>query len=195
MPEPLTKLEFLLRSIDPEQTWEETQRLADSALWSFPLESCVVASWDQFRDIVSHLVCHIENTILKIHRPYDPDFDLGRAIRYLRKDFGPNADIAAAQVAISGVEGGLNRVLKSIATRMVEEYSENEVSAIVSHYWNGLSTKERLDAGREYLKKFGHLLPGDVTEGSAPRVRAYLPEFLMKHPQLIRRLREVGRRR
>lgn len=191
----ITKLDALLESIDPACSWDRTQRFAESAINSFPLQSTFVDSWEQFRDIVSRFVCHVENTILKINRPCDPDFDLGRAIRLLRKDFGPNADIAAAQIAISGVEGGLYQVLKSLATRMVEEYSENEVSAKVSHYWSGLSIEERLDASREYLKKFGHLLPGDVTEGSAPRVRAYLPKFLVKHPNLVRRLRDVGRGR
>jgi hypothetical protein len=188
----VTKLDALLESIDPVRSSDQTRRLADIAINSFPLQSSVVTSWEQFRDIVSRFVCHVENTVLKIHRPCDPDFDLGRALRLLRKDFGPNADIGAAQIAISGVEGGLYRVLKSLTTRMVEEYSENEVAAKVSHYWSGLTIQERLDASREYLQKFGHLLPGDVTEGSAPRVRAYLPQFLKQHPRLVGQLRGVG---
>jgi hypothetical protein len=189
----MTKLDRLLESIDPERTWEETQRLAHNALATFSLNSSVVGSWEDFRDMVPRFLCHVENTVLKIHRDHDPDHDWGRAVRFLRKDFGPNGDIAAAQIAIAGVEGGLYRVLRSLATRMVEEYSENEVSAKVSRFWNNLTVGERLETGNEYLAKFGRLLPGDVTEGSAPRVRAFLPQFLVKHPQLVRQLRQVAR--
>ena len=191
----MTKLENLLESIDPERTWEETQRLAHNALATFSLRSSVVGSWEEFRDVVSRFLCHVENGVLKIHRSHDPDFDLGRAVRLLRKDFGPNGDIAAAQISMAGVEGGLYRVLKALATRMIEEYSENEVSAKVSDYWNHLTLDERLEAGREYLAKFGNLLPREVTEGSAPRVRAFLPRFLVQHPRLVRQLRNVGRGR
>ena len=191
----MTKLDRLLESIDPDRTWEETQRLADTAVATFPLHSSVVGSWEECKDVVPRFLCHVENTVLKIHRDHDPDHDWGRAVRFLHKDFGPNGDIAAAQIAITGVEGGLYRVLRSLATRMVEEYSENEISAKVSDFWNHLTIDERLETGREYLAKFGHLLPDDVTEGNAPRVRAFLPQFLVKHPQLVRQLRQVARGR
>ena len=189
----MAKLDKLLESIDPERTWDDTRRLADAALNSFPLVSSRVSGWEEFHNIVSRFVCHVENGVLKIHRSHDPDFDFGRAVRFLHKDFGPNGEITAAQISINGIEGGLYRVLKALALRMVEEYSANEVSARVNHYWNTLTLDERLAASHEYLAKFGHLLPGDVTEGSAPRVRAYLRQFLAKHPELLRRLRKVGR--
>jgi len=56
-----------------------------------------------------------------------------------------------------------------------------------------LSVEEQLAASTEYLQKYGHLLPSELTEGSAARIRANLPKVLEEHPHLIQRLRQVGR--
>jgi hypothetical protein len=96
-------------------------------------------------------------------------------------------------MARTGAEGGLFSVLKAIALRMAEEYTENEIHARVSDYWNRLTPDEQLAAGDEYLEKYGHLLPDEMTEGSAARIRVNLPKVLIQHPKTLQKTRRLGR--
>jgi len=91
-----------------------------------------------------------------------------------------------------GNEGGLYAALKAVAMRMAEDYAQNWISSQVSTYLENLSTDEKLDASTEYIAKFSHLLPSELTEKSAARIRANLPKFLEKHPHLIKQTRRVG---
>jgi len=141
---------------------------------------------------VTRFLQHTENKILRIGRKRDPNMDLGRVSRLLMKELGPSGDIAAAQMAMAGTGGGLLRVLRIIAARLAQEYTTNEISARVAKFWSEMSVEERLETTEEYLAKYGHLLPQDVTAGGAPRLKAYFPKFLEKHPELLTRLRRSG---
>ncbi|GAG41001.1 unnamed protein product, partial [marine sediment metagenome] len=121
------------------------------------------------------------------------DFDWGRALSILTKAYGPNGEKAAFEMARTGTEGGLYRVLRETAQTMAAEYAENEVGARINNYWNDLSTDERLAAPDEYLRRFGHLLPSELTEGGAWRVRANFSKVLQEHSRLIQRLSRIGR--
>ena len=190
-----SRLDDLLATIHPERTLIENERRADEALNSFTMPGGAVPDWPAFRDCTTRFVCHAENIMLRPRQPFalDPKMHFGKACRLLMQAFGSEGDKTAANMAIHGVEGGLRRVLKTLALGLAEEYSGNEVRAKVSAYWNSLSLEEKLAAPKEYLAKYGHLLPADVTEDSAARVRGFFPKFLETHTETLRRLRNVGR--
>ena len=76
---------------------------------------------------------------------------------------------------------------------MVEEYAGNEISARVCHFWNDLSLDEKLEVPKEYVRKYGHLMPSEITEGMAVRVLINFRKVLEEHPRLVAGLRQVGR--
>ena len=131
-----TRLEKLLESIDPERTIDECARRADEAINTFSLQEAKVCSWDEFKDCTTRFLQHTENRVLRISRDHDLHMDLGRVSRLLMKELGPNGDIAAAQMAMTGTDGGLLKVLRIIATRLVQEYNTNEIGARVAKFWN-----------------------------------------------------------
>lgn len=188
-------LDKLLAKIDPERTFTANERLADRALNTFCYPGVRVRDWSAFRDCVARFFRHADNVLLRLPRPLEvcPDMDFHRACLLLKKEFGKEGIKTSAQIAIHGVEGGLYRVLKAIALRLAAEYSANEIGARAMTHWNSLTAQEKLDLTGEYLAKYGHLLPADVTEGNAPYLRAFFPKFLSKHPELLRRLHEAGR--
>ncbi len=190
-----TPLDELLASIHPDRTLLENDRRADEALNSFVMPGASVPNWPAFRECVTRFVCHAENVMLCLRRPMavNPEMHFGRACWLLSKAFGPDGDKTAANIAIHGVEGGLYGVIKTLAKGLADDFSDNEIHARVSSYWNRLSVDEQIAASSEYLAKYGYLLPADVTEGSAARVRGYLPKFLEKHPFLMQRLGRIGR--
>jgi hypothetical protein len=191
----LSKLDRLLESIHPSRTIEELNRRADDALNSFSAESPQIEGWDRFRHCLIRFLTHVESRLLRLARPSPMglDFDWGRCCQILMRAYGPNGEKTAFEMARTGNEGGLLAVLRKMAETMAEQFAQNEIEAKVITYWNYRSVEEKLAAADEYLAKYGHLLPSELTEGSAGRIRANLPKVLQKHPDLMRKLGKVGR--
>ncbi len=190
-----TKLERLLESIDPERVSNETARRADNSINSFYVDEGLITEWVKFQALMARFLCHVENAVLRLNPQRSVDFyiDWGRSCQLLVKEYGPNGEKAAFEISRTGNEGGLYSVLRAVARRLAEHYTQNETSAKISHYWNSLSADEMFDATTEYLEKYGHLLPSELTEGRAVRVRANFMKVLEQHPRLINEFRKICR--
>jgi hypothetical protein len=189
-----TSLDRLLESIDPDKALQQVSAQVDNALNSFPMNSGIVDNWDAFLSVIGKFYRHTENTILGIpsFQGGSADFEWSRAVRFLDMEYGNSGSKAAFEKARTGIGGGVYSVLKIIAKHMVEEYAGNEISARINAFWNQLSINERLFVADEYLSKYGHLLPSELTEGSAARIRVNFVKVLHEHPQLIRRMRNIN---
>jgi hypothetical protein len=109
------------------------------------------------------------------------------------KEYGTNGEKAAFEMVRTGSVGGLYTVLKAVASRMIDDYAGNEISGRIRYFWENLSIDEQVEATEEYLGKYGHLLPSELTEGSAARIRANFIKVLEEHSHLIKRMRDIGR--
>jgi hypothetical protein len=190
-----TKLEMLLESIDPSRTLDKVSADVDRAVNSFAARKVIIDDWDEYQSFFADFYRYVETVVLRM-RPGGPDdktFYFSRCSLLLNKAFGTSGYMAAFEMVRTGKEGGLYRVLKTVADLMAEAYAQNEISARISRYWEGLTLDEKLAAPDEYLRKFGHLLPGEQTEGSAARIRAYFLKVLEEHPRMIRQMRRIGR--
>jgi len=190
-----TKLDRLLESIDPASTLDQVSVRVDDALNSFRVKSGIIKDWQGFRTILTDFYRHVENAILRIQPSFlpGPDFDWGRCCKLLIKEYGPNGEKAAFEIIRTGAEGGLYGVLRAIARQMIDEYAGNEIAARIGIFWEALSTDEKLAVCQEYLDKYGHLLPYEVTSGSSARVWANFLKVLEEHPGIVKRLRSIGR--
>ena len=189
-----TRLDRLIENIDPDKALHQVSMRVDSAINSFRIKSGVVDKWETFLSIIGEFYRHTENIILGIpsFQSGSRDFEWSRAARYLDMEYGHNGVKAAFEIARTGVGGGLYSVLKKIAKHMADEYAQNEITARIIAFWNGLSINERLSVVDEYLSKYGHLLPSELTEGSAARIRINFVKALHEHPRLIKRIRRIG---
>ena len=190
-----TKLDRLLESIDPARTLDQVSARVDEALNSFRVKSGTIEDWEGFRTVLTEFFRHVENVVLRIRPPFfpNPDFDWGRCCKLLLKEYGANGEKAAFEMARTGTEQGLYGVLKTVARRMVDDYAGNEIAARVSKFWETLSTDEKLAVSQEYLDKYGHLLPSELTSGSAARIRVNFPRVLEEHTSIVKNLRNIGR--
>ncbi len=190
-----TKLEQLLADIDPEKTYDQTFARADDALNSFPASSGRITDWDEFIRHMARFANHVEAKILRMHAGpmEDSEFCRSRCREHLSHIYGHNGAKAAFEMARTGNEGGLFAVLKAVALRMAEEYAEAEVTARIMDCWNGLTLDGQTLVTDEYLAKYSHLLPSELTEGSAARIRADFPKVLAQHPQILQKTRRLGR--
>ena len=191
----MTGLNQLLESIDPQRTLDETDARADNAVNSFPLRNAELKRWDEFRLQLINFMRHTEAAVLHVRAMPGAslDFEWGRCVHLLIHEYGRNGEKAAFEIARTGKEGGLYAVLKKLARRIAQRYGENEVVARISTWWGTLSVDEQFAATDEYLERYGHLLPSELTEGTAVRIRANLPKALKEHPRMIQRMRRLGR--
>jgi hypothetical protein len=187
-------LEQLLKSIDPAVVAEEISARADGAINSFPMNQGLITQWEEFKTIMSKFVAHLDSVILRLYTPREVNFDhdWGYACRMLMKLYGGNGEKTAFELARTGNEGGLYRVFKDVAQQIMEEYTQNEIRAKINHYWDSLHTSEKFNAIDEYLSHYGHLLPSELTEGSAARIKANFPKVLEEHTQMMQRLKRIG---
>lgn len=190
-----TKLDKLIDNIDPTATLDRISFMVDKAVISFKAGSGVVKNQEEFESIMVNFFCHVENVVLKINprRLPHPDMDGHRCNNMLRKEYGPNGENTAFVIAKSGTEGGLYSVLRAVARHMADEYAENYIGSFISEFWDSLSVDEKLAVSKEYLDKYGRLIPSELMEGGAVRVRAFFWKVLEEHPKIINRLRNVNR--
>jgi len=190
-----TKLDMLLQSIDPTRTLDKVAGDVDRAINSFSMRRALISAWDEYVSFFADFYRHIETVVLRVSggSPNNREFQWGQCIRLLNKAFGPSGYKAAFEMVRTGKEGGLYRVLKTVADLMGEQYAQNEIAARISYYWDGLTLDEKLAASDEYLRKYGHLLPGELVGASAARIRAEFLKVLEEHPKMIQRMRQIGR--
>jgi hypothetical protein len=190
-----TDLRQLLFSIEPERTLNQTAERADVALELFQLPNERIKDWYRYEACMAEFFCHVENMVLRVNPPLEVNqwMHWGRCIEFLRAEYGADGEQAAFDIVRTGAEGGLYAVLRAVAARMGEWYADNEIKSKVVGYLNRLSAEETLEAMDEYLRVFGHLLPGELTEGAAVRIRANFYKVLCQHPRLVQRHRRVGR--
>jgi hypothetical protein len=167
----------------------------DQALNSFRVKSGIIKDWGEFQTVLTQFYRHVENVVLRIRPSWSPDRDIdwGRCCQLLVKEYGINGEKAAFEMVRKGTEQGLYGVLKAIARKMIGDYAGNEIAARIGNFWEILTTDEKLAVSQEYLNKYGHLLPYELTSGSAARVRANFLKVLEEHPRIVKRLRNIGR--
>jgi hypothetical protein len=189
-------LKELLDSIHPRRTLDQTARRADEALNTSPVKTARVTGWDEFRQCIIHFGQHVDTRILRLRTMPDmgPDFAWGHYSKVLCAAFGSNGEKAAFERARTGVEGGLNAVLRKFAEVQAREYAEHEIEGRIAQYWGGLSPDEKLRAMDEYLAEYGRLLPSELTEHGAGRLKMNFPQVLAEHPRMMQRLGQIGRR-
>lgn len=191
----MTRLEQLLESIHPERTSEAIQQRADEALVEARIRANIVDDAIYYRDLVCDFVHlmdhHLQLVPRQVERPRGVLWQ--RAVDLLRKTLGPHGEAVAFDMARTGAEGGLYAVLRRLALEAARQQVEKEISQRVHSFCQRLTADEYLATGREYLRKHGHLLPREMTEGFAGRARLNLVGLLERHHRALATMNAVKR--
>lgn len=190
-----TELDRLLESIDPSHTIDKVSADVDRAINTYTMDRAIIEDWDEYERLLADFFHHVETVVLRLGSGSHDDRELywARCSNILKKKFGPSGHKVAFEMVGTGKEGGLFRILRTIAEQMIENYAQNEISARISDYLASLTVDEQLAAADEYVSKYGHLLPAQFTDGNAARLKAHFPEILKEHPKIISRMRRIGR--
>ena len=191
-----TKLQILLEQIHPSRTLDNVAAKVDRAVNSFRGARGKVTDFHEYQELIGRFHAHVEAEVLQMREPmYDgyPEMHWGRASTLLSEVWGPEGWKTGFEMSRTGVEGGFRQVLSTLAERMALLYARNEIQARVSAFWSEASPDEWLSASEEYVAKFGHLLPSELTEGGAWRIKSDFQDVLNEHPFMLRRLSRLGR--
>ena len=190
-----TKLESFLSKIDPSRTYDDVSVRVDRGFNSFVMPREAITSYEEYENVIADFYGHIQSVVLRLDTgsPKDRQFHWPLCLTLIEKAFGPTGYHTTYTITETGKEGGIYNILKQIANLMAEQYTQNQINYEIHTYWNSLTVNEKLTATNEYIGKYGHLLPGDMTMGNAPRIKAFFVKVLEEHPKLIRKMRKIGR--
>ena len=188
-----TKLDRLLEKIDPAVTIDRISSSLDQAFNSFSANPKTINTREEFKTVMASFYCHVDKCMYGWERKPDSVMDWHRSTTMLEKEYGSNGENIAYDMARTNIGGGLYAVLKAVTKQIIDEYSGNQIGSHVSEFWNSLSVDEKIAVSKEYLDKFGHLIPSDLRENGAVRVRAFFWKTLEEHPRIIKRLRNLGK--
>ena len=191
-----TELDRLLASISPENVIAETFNRANQAINTFPVSRGQIMDWNEYTELMAEFARHLDFHVLRLRRPVAVSRDeywQRCAAPALHGIYGPSGAKAAFEMARTGNGGGLYAVLRAFAMHMAEDYAKREIAARVNAFLQRLSVEEQFAACSEYLAKYGALLPSELMEASAARIRADFQKVLERHPWLLKKTHEVGR--
>ena len=190
----ITKLEFFLIDISPEETIDKAQAAADNALNSFSIDSARIDTFDEFKEMMAEFYCLVESNMIGLEKPRQMNLsmDWGRCSFLLLDKYGKHrGDQAAFRIAQSGVEGGLYSVLKYVAKTLAQQFTTNWIGVRISQFWKSLSTEEFFTVSQEYLDKYRHILSPEILEEGPLIFAAKFMEFLEHHPQMMKDLKNI----
>ena len=189
-----TKLDRLLEAIHPDITLRPIFDRAGTAVNSFPFPDVIITQFDRFRYLLVRFSQHLDAKILRIESIPDMgvDFHWSRCYQILKQIYGVNGEKTAFDMVRTNKEGGLREVINKFTDTVVQNYDANEISAKISFYINNLSVTEKIAAGKEYVQKYGHLLPNELTESTAVRIQANFAKVLEKHVFMVYHLAKAA---
>ena len=182
-----TRLDRLLKAIHPDITLRPIFDRAGIAVNSFPFPDVIITQFDQFKYLLVRFSQHLEAKIFRIESMPEMgvDFHWSRCYQILRQIYGVNCEKTAFDMIRTNKAGGLREVIKQFTDTVVQNYAAAEINAKISFYINDLSVDQQLAAGKEYVEKYGHLLPNEFTESGGFRIQANLAKILEKHVSMV----------
>lgn len=187
-----TELDLFLDEIDPSRTYDPIQQYVDEGINMFPRAITEVYDWYTFRSFITHFYMYITYDLSGI---VYSERETMRAWKEFQEILGPRYGrepaSAAYKKAIHGHEGGLRSVMQDLADGVVEKHAAMLIRWRVTCYLGELSFDEKVDAVKEYVTKWGHFLPRDITPENSVRIFYEFHRFLEAHPKLLREIRTV----
>lgn len=184
-----TQLDLLLEDI--VHSHDAYRKTMDEAIHSFSFSVFTFDSWAACEAFMEQFFAHINAHIV------GPEFagNAHMAMVIFRQTFEPNygqyPERPIYERLMHGHEGGLNGFVQEAAEAVVELFAGRDIVNKVDKYMFSIRNDGIDAAAEEYMEKWGHLLPQDITSQGTRRLAPVLGKFLKQHPRLLHRLRGI----
>ncbi|MFC1607952.1 hypothetical protein ACFL47_08280 [Candidatus Latescibacterota bacterium] len=177
------KLEMFLKTIDPSVTIDPIERRYNEALNRFRTPENTVGSVQECIDLLSEFV----RVVMKAPASMGT-IGYSQAISHLQKEFPGQTERTVRDIMMSGAEGGVYRILKSIVSAMSEEHAKNKITSLATDFWKSLTVEEQVKMPDTYINLCGHMLPAEVKGRGKYHLAAFW-NVLIEHPGMVKRYR------
>jgi len=187
-----SKLQHLLRDIDPAKTIDGVEQRINRVLVNYQRDKNSVDSWADYKACLAQFLQAARHAALRLSGDVgsDQEANFGSALHYLARAYPGNTLQTVYSMMQSGAEGGVYKIVTTLARLMAEDFAQNEINARISHYWLNLTVDEQLAAGDEYVAMYQDLLPENTVEEMV-RIKASFLRVLQDHPRMLKRMREL----
>lgn len=188
------RLRELLIDLEPERVLDPVARRTDEAINTFGPVPAVLTDWEAFRRLIVDFGRHVDATVIgtSAFPEMEIDYAWGLYAKDLHKAFGKlHGEKSAFDRARTGVAGGLLGVLREVAEERIEKRQKQHIEARVGVFWQELSDADKLAVMDQYISEFRHLLPSDLVEDGAFRLKMSFLKVLAEHPRMLQRLRNL----
>ncbi|MBN1551695.1 hypothetical protein JW979_09505 [bacterium] len=188
-----SNLDRLLDQINPSCTINVVEQHINQALAGYYRQKNTITTWDNYRETLAEFMRQARNVALQMPPSSGQDIDMNfhEAISLLRQEYPGNTVQTVFDIMQTGAEGGIYAIFRTLSRLLAEQYAQNEINARVLDFWNNLSTEEKIAIPDEYITKFKDILPAEIVNGTAIRVRASFWKVLQDHPRMIKRFRDI----
>jgi hypothetical protein len=193
----MSRLDELLKNIDPSKTIDHFNSIVDKALNSYEYPKSPIKDYDLLMKVLSDFYWYVERKCWGLGTEPDPgdDWKRGFCRQLLEREYGRNFQITVMEMAKSGVGGGLYEIFRKIGEAVAQNWINKKIEMEVGKYHNEIFTSYEVFKGavKEYADKYGHLLPKGLTENDNADLLIEFIDVLKKHPYMIKHMREIGR--
>jgi hypothetical protein len=188
-----SNLKQLLEKIDYRNLFEEDQRRVDHVLTRYRSVKNTIGNYNEFQDCLINFVSQIYSAIINVPKAFDTAnrsimYDL--ALTFLKSKYPRNTERTLYEIMHSGSEGGVYRILKTLAKIMSEKIYQDGIEYHVALYLNEMDFEEKEAAVKEYIKEYGSILPGNYQRDPISIMISF-DKVLQQHPIMMKRLREL----
>ena len=190
------ELDDLLESLDPRRIGEDIELRLGAAAHEFcRAQPSRITQWPDFLDCVARGRHFMESRVIAAYGkvPMEYDMAVGRAVGILHDLYGENGEKYAFELARTGKEGGMFKVISDVAGALLGQWEETGIKARISQWWESLDVDDRLEVTRDYVRRYSNFWPSEMAEAGGVRLRVNFPKTLLQHARLLRQLR-CGRR-
>jgi hypothetical protein len=193
----MSRLDDLLKEIDPRKTIDGFGRILDRAINSYERSSSTINDYHELMEELGHFYWHLESEFLGVGDEVNPgsEWNEGMCGRVLEESFGRNYRTTVLEMARSGVGGGLREIYRKIGEVMSGKWAQKKIDYEVIQFQNeAIGDFDLFEKSvREYANRYGHLLPRDLTEKDNCNLKIKFFQVLNSHPYMIKRMREIGK--
>lgn len=187
----MADLNGILTGLDETVIAQEIELKVDMALKNFPVSSPIVSDYPEAEEITARFYQYVMSTMFGA--TVSDTLARGFVSLFLSRAYPAGID-DAADVATTGVQGGildlLRKVAEGIKKQLVQQYTGGTISAGV----NLASWDDRVNLMESYVNQFASNVPASARRKTAMELASHAEEMIASHMQIASYFRKkLGR--
>ena len=178
----MADLNSMLTDLDDAKIAQEIENRVDMVLKRFPVPAPIVPKYADAEVLALRLYQAIMQDLF--HASVSDKLARGQVAMLFARAF-PGGVEDAADMATTGVNGGVLAVLYRLSDSIKKQLVEQYVSGTISGSCDLSDWDDRVDLADKYLKRFSPNLSANKRQKTAQELASRIPEYIRSHMQIM----------